>query len=394
MATSDTATATIGPQAASTVPWYLWCAALAVTSAYVGGYWDISWHRSIGRDSFWTPPHVAIYACGVLAGLSSAYLILTSTFDRRAPLRDASVRLWGLRAPMGAYVSAWGGVAMLASAPFDDWWHNAYGLDVKIISPPHIVLAAGFFGIEAGTVLLMLAFMNRAAGAGAAASHARRRLEWLFIYVGGTCVAESLLLKLEYINRSQMHSAFFYLIVAIGTPGLIAALGIAANRRWACTAIAGVYTLFGLALLWILPLVPAEPKLGPVLRQVTHLIPWEFPLLVIVPAAALDIVLDRTRGWRAILRAPVAGATFLAVFLAVQWPFADFLMTPAARNWFFGTAYFDYGTRAASAYAQYRYYGIEPAALFRRGLMFATAAVTISMWIGLRVGLAMRRVRR
>jgi len=31
------------------IPWYLWCAALAVTSAYVGGYWDISWHRSIGR---------------------------------------------------------------------------------------------------------------------------------------------------------------------------------------------------------------------------------------------------------------------------------------------------------------------------------------------------------
>jgi hypothetical protein len=24
------------------IPWYLWCAALAVTSAYVGGYWDIT----------------------------------------------------------------------------------------------------------------------------------------------------------------------------------------------------------------------------------------------------------------------------------------------------------------------------------------------------------------
>ena len=53
------------------IPWYLWCSALAVTSAYVGGYWDISWHRSIGRDSFWSAPHIAIYACGVLAGISS-----------------------------------------------------------------------------------------------------------------------------------------------------------------------------------------------------------------------------------------------------------------------------------------------------------------------------------
>ena len=64
------------------VPWYLWCAALAVTSAYVGGYWDISWHRSIGRDTFWSAPHMAIYACGIFAGITSGYLILTTTFGR------------------------------------------------------------------------------------------------------------------------------------------------------------------------------------------------------------------------------------------------------------------------------------------------------------------------
>ena len=66
------------------VPWYLWCSALAVTSAYVGGYWDISWHRSIGRDTFWSAPHMAIYACGILAGIASGYLILTATFGRSA----------------------------------------------------------------------------------------------------------------------------------------------------------------------------------------------------------------------------------------------------------------------------------------------------------------------
>ena len=74
----------------------------------------------------------------------------------------------GSSGPLGAFLSAWGGVAMLVSAPFDDWWHNAYGLDVKIISPPHMVLAAGFFGIEFGTILLLLAFMNRAGEADAA----------------------------------------------------------------------------------------------------------------------------------------------------------------------------------------------------------------------------------
>src|SRR2546426_10794623 len=90
---------------ARAIPWYLWCSALAVTSAYIGGYWDISWHRSIGRDSFWSAPHLAIYACGVLAGISSAYLIFATTFggDRReAALRDVSVRIWGLGGPIGA----------------------------------------------------------------------------------------------------------------------------------------------------------------------------------------------------------------------------------------------------------------------------------------------------
>ena len=93
---------------------------------------------------------------------------------------------------------------MLVSAPFDDWWHNAYGLDVRIISPPHMVLAAGFFGINFGAVMLLLAFVNRAGDA------ARLPLQRLLLYVGGMAVCESLLLKLEYISRAEMHRAYFY----------------------------------------------------------------------------------------------------------------------------------------------------------------------------------------
>ena len=69
------------------IPWFVWCTVVAVTSAMVGGHWDISWHRSIGRDAFWTAPHIAIYLCGVLAGVSSAYLILSTTFGRDRALR-------------------------------------------------------------------------------------------------------------------------------------------------------------------------------------------------------------------------------------------------------------------------------------------------------------------
>jgi hypothetical protein len=371
------------------IPWYLWCSALAVTSAYIGGYWDISWHRSIGRDTFWTPPHMAIYACGVLAGVSSAYLIFSATFGRAQALRGASVRIWGFSGPLGAFISAWGGLAMLVSAPFDDWWHSAYGLDVRIISPPHMVLAAGFFGIELGTVMLLLAYMNRAGAAD------RRSLQRLFLYVGGTTVCESLLLKLEFIDRSDMHSALFYIVVALGTPALLTGLAVASRQQWACTIMAGVYTGFSLAFLWILPLVPAEPKLGPVYRPVTHLIPWEFPLLIIAPAVAIDLILQRTIRWRPIARALATGIAFLIALIAVQWPFANFLMTPLARNRFFGAGYLDFSTPQRAFYARYVFNPREATAgQFWRRMLIAGAISCLMTWMALHAGRAMQKVRR
>ena len=45
----------ISPAAEKTghIPWYLWCSALAVTSVSIGAHWDVSWHRTVGRDTFW-----------------------------------------------------------------------------------------------------------------------------------------------------------------------------------------------------------------------------------------------------------------------------------------------------------------------------------------------------
>src|SRR5579864_5854292 len=122
------------------IPWYIWLSVLGVTSATIGAQWDISWHMSIGRDSFWTPAHIAIQLCGVIAGITCGYLILSCTFGRNSEslstADDATVKVWGFRGPLGAFLGAWGGAMMLTSAPFDNWWHNAYGLDVKIFSPP------------------------------------------------------------------------------------------------------------------------------------------------------------------------------------------------------------------------------------------------------------------
>ena len=71
---------TVRAAESATVPWYIWTCVAGVTSAFIGGQWDVSWHRSIGRDTFWTSAHMAIYACGVLAAIVGFKL-----FDKCTP---------------------------------------------------------------------------------------------------------------------------------------------------------------------------------------------------------------------------------------------------------------------------------------------------------------------
>jgi hypothetical protein len=372
----------------SIVPWYIWCSVTAVTSAMVGAHWDISWHRSIGRDTFWTPAHIAIYMCGVLAGLACGYLILATTFGHVEELKDASVKIWGFRGPLGAFLSAWGGLAMLTSAPFDDWWHSAYGLDVKIVSPPHVVLIAGILAIETGTLILILGAMNRAVG------RLKRRLDGLFLYIGAMIVVLLTILTMEYTDRSFLHGAEFYLIMAITIPVVLAGVSRASGNRWAATVITGIYTLFLLGMEWILPLFPAQPKLGPVFHPVTQFIPPEFPLLLIAPAVVLDWLWQKLQDQTRWVQSVIAGSAFLAVLLAVEWPFADFLMSPGARNWFFGSIYFDYFTGPDTDLFQNRFEPSIRGVGFWSQMAWAAVVSILMTRLGLAWGEWMRRVRR
>ena len=373
---------------AAAIPWYIWCGLIGVTSAMVGAHWDISWHRSIGRDTFLTPAHLAIYFCGVLAGISCGYLILSSTFGKSDFPREATVGMWRFRGPLGAFIAAWGGVAMLTSAPFDDWWHSAYGLDVKIVSPPHVLLIFGMIMIEVGILILILGAMNRATG------ELQRKLDWSFLYMGGMILVVLNVLTMEYIFRPGMHNAFFYRVVAIGMPVVLAGLLRASERRWAATITAAVFSALLLTMLWVLPLFPAEPKLGPVMHQVTHFVPAEFPILLIVPALAFDLLRRRFAVWPRWISAIVGGFVFVAVFVAAQWPFADFLMSPAARNAFWGSIYFDYNTPPQSLYFQHKFFPPETAQLFWTRMAEAVLFAMVSTWLGLAGGDWMRRVRR
>lgn len=366
--------------AAGLVPWYLTAMLAGSTSIVVGLLWDISWHMTIGRDTFWTPAHMAIYLGGVLAGLSCGWLAIRTTFAGSEAQRATAVRFWGFRAPLGAWVAVWGAIAMLTSAPFDNWWHNAYGLDVEILSPPHSVLGAGMIAIQLGTMMIALALQNRAAEGQV------RRLGLAHLYAAGIVILMLATLLTEYSYPNKRHGALFYEVMAAVLPFFLVAVARSSRLRWAATAAAGFYMLLTCAMVWILPLFPATPKLGPINMPVDHMAPPLFPMLLVVPALAIDFLLQRREGKRAgWLDAAVMGAAFLALFLGVHWFFADFQLSPASRNAFFaGDTFWAYFSRPGPHHYEFwnqDWDRLTPRAL-GIALLWAMASTRLGLWWG------------
>ncbi len=371
---------------AARVPWSIYAVLLASTSVVLGVIWDISWHRTIGRDTFWTPAHLAIYLGGVVAGLTCGWLALKTTFAGSFEDRAASVRFWGFRAPFGAWVCIWGAIAMVTSAPFDDWWHNAYGLDVKIISPPHMVLAAGIAAIQCGAMLMALAWQNRSVGN-------RRHLGRLYLLGAGLLVLLAATVATEYIQRWDMHQSLFYQVSSAVFVFFLVSTARASVARWPATITALIYAALTVVMVLVLPLFPAQPLLGPIYVQVDRFMPPDFPLLLFIPAMAIDLVMQRVspgraRDWGL---AALIGVLFVATFVAVQWPFADFLVSSWARNDFFGSHRMDY---SIPPQIQERWYRINAPDNLRVGLSIAAVLACVSARLGLWWGNWMSRVQR
>lgn len=370
--------------------WHAYAVVAGATCVMIGVYWDISWHMSIGRDTFWTPAHLLIQAGGLLAGLSSAYVALRTTFRGTPEQRANSVSFWGFHAPLGAWVCIWGCGAMLTSAPFDNWWHDAYGLDVRIISPPHVVLALGIVSITLGALLLTLARQNQTTG------REQARFAWCFSIAAGLWLMNVAVMLSEYSYKELMHSGLYYRVTATYYPLVLLTAARASKRRWPATTAAAVYMVLTLTLMWLLQLFPAEPKLGPIYQRVTRMVTMDFPALLIVPALALDVVRARYDGRvRDVVLAPMLGIVFLASFLAVEWPFASFMITEHSRNWFFNGDNYVYFMSSEAVRRTYRFadwgHWSEPLAPH---LAIAAVMATVSSYLGLKWGAWMTRVKR
>lgn len=105
-----------------------------------GFYSDVSWHIALGRDEeLFTAPHTAIViGLGLIAG-SSILAVLFTTLGRI----PVGFRLWKLQVPWSALPLGALGLVAVSGFPMDELWHAAYGIDVTMWSPTHMLMIMG-----------------------------------------------------------------------------------------------------------------------------------------------------------------------------------------------------------------------------------------------------------
>ena len=373
----------------------------------IGLLWDISHHSTIGRDTFWTPAHILIQLGGIVPALLFATIALKTTFRGTREERDASVSFWGFRAPLGVWVTVWGALAMMTSAPFDDWWHNRYGLDVRIVSPPHAVLGLGMFAVGMGVLLFVFSSQNRA--------NSGNRSGLLCALAVGVMIALWADFATEFTWPNLQHASYFYAVVSTPFPLLLVLAARASKVRAGATIAAATYTLIYVGMILVLPLFPAHPKLAPVYHPVDHMVPPAFPLLLIAPAAAIDLIhwlftrssktadqqqqpsvniaIPRPLRWRDWLLALLCTAVFLSIMFAVQWPFSTFLLSDAADNRFFArSGHWPYFAQPGDW--MNRFFDFEKDPITLKGMALAFLRAFISARVGLALGNYLLRLKR
>ena len=279
----------------------------AVFAALGGIYWDVTWHATLGRDSFWIAPHLFVYA-GVNVLLLSALGGYALAWRRAGSIRSSFAHGVGT----GFAVAALGPAIQITAAPFDDLWHRLYGLDVTIWSPPHLMgVVGGMVGIYGLLAVLRAERPTRdlrPLWRGASAN------EVTGILLFGAALSLSMFTLAELDFHLEGRDVLFYPMLA----GTLAAVPLMAAARYfgrpgAATAVALTYTAFRLLVLLLIWGMGSTEHLTP-------------PVAVLAPALAIDLALYLTRQRGVFVAALLSGPALLlgewlsrAVFGGPAW---------------------------------------------------------------------------
>ncbi len=281
--------------------------ALGALVFLLGGYWDVAWHIEIGRDTFWSPPHLVLYSGILLILAACAY-----AFAAASRLGSAGRRAWPGPGPV---IAALGAALALASAPIDDTWHRLFGLDVTLWSPPHLMLIGGMAIAAFGAVAGFASLASRRDPARLAALWRSTAARWtgpeVGLYLaGGVLLAIVLGVLGEYDYDVSRYPVIYHPILLAALGALVLAMvARAGGRVGSATLVAAAYT--GVRIVAYLEL-----------RLLAHVTP-QIPL-VLLAAPVLDLLLWKLGGrlgpWAA---AAAAGAGYAAALLVIEWPYTS-----------------------------------------------------------------------
>lgn len=263
----------------------------ALLVAFIGFVWDVGWHADAGRDQeLFTVPHMLILVG--LGGIAAAALVSIWSATRNTVNTGWRIGRWHV--PYSSVpLFAIGGGALLGF-PLDNLWHAAYGIDVTMWSPTHLLMIGG-----ASLSPLPMWLMLSEAGA---PKTGRGRLLWASM--AGVVLVGLSTFQLEFDMGIPQWQAFYHpLLIASATGiGLVAAR-VAIGKGGALMAAASFLTLRGLMALLV----------GGVLgRSLPH-----FPLYLggaLCVEAAFLVLRNRSVVWQSLF----AGLLLATVGLATE----------------------------------------------------------------------------
>lgn len=129
---------------------------------FMGGTWDIQWHVYVGRDDNFIPPHQVAMISFVL-GL----FLVTAAIWYETYLTKNNIKLQGATKILGftAVPAFWWAIGSFLFASLagvlDIMWHAAFGLDSTLWSPPHLLIMAGMFALDASMMVGLIVSAER-----------------------------------------------------------------------------------------------------------------------------------------------------------------------------------------------------------------------------------------
>jgi hypothetical protein len=227
-------------------------------AAILGLYWDDAWHTDVGRDGFLSPPHLLLYAgVAVLLVVAVAWSLPRWRAEGPKVWRDPAVLL----PLLGAGVT-------LGAAPIDELWHQLFGRDAVVWSPPHLVAVAGMFAFAAGLFL--------------AIHHSGRAPAIAGPVVGAFLIAAAVTTVMEFEADVPQFPIWSYWPVLLGALSLsFGLIRRGSGSVWAATQAALAYVVLRIVVLGFLA------GLG-------HSLPTVMP--TVVAAVGFDVVVRRGAG--------------------------------------------------------------------------------------------------